>query len=247
MDNKVLAEVLGRKITEQDLYNTLSRIPAERQAEYRTEEGMKQLLEQLVSFELIYNFAMEEKFYEDDLYKENVEMMKKELLTQHTITKVLSKAAVKEEEMKNFYEANKEMFQEKESVRARHILVADLNEANSIHEKIKNGLDFAEAAVEYSTCPSNQRGGDLGFFTRGQMVPEFEAAAFALNVGEVSEPVKTQFGYHIIKLEEKKPAAEKDYEAVKNMIGNNLVNQRQNAMYLNLVNDLKKKYDVEYK
>ncbi len=84
-------------------------------------------------------------------------------------------------------------------IRASHILVDKQSQALKILEELKAGRDFKELARKHSTCPSGKRGGDLGFFGRSQMVKEFEKAAFALNVGEFSEPVKTQFGYHIIK------------------------------------------------
>lgn len=89
-------------------------------------------------------------------------------------------------------------------IRASHILVSSLDKANWISSKIKEGKDFAELAEKYSECPSSQKGGDLGYFSKGQMVKEFENVAYSLEVGKVSEPVKTQFGYHLIELTDKK-------------------------------------------
>ena len=89
-------------------------------------------------------------------------------------------------------------------VKASHILVETEQEAKDLYEKIKNGLSFEEAAMENSLCPSGQAGGDLGFFPRGMMVKPFENAAFDLNVGELSQPVQTQFGWHLILVTDKK-------------------------------------------
>lgn len=89
-------------------------------------------------------------------------------------------------------------------VKASHILVPSLEEANKVVSELKDGRDFGELARRYSKCPSGKQGGDLGFFSKGQMVKEFEDAAFSLEVGAVSGPVKTQFGYHVIKVTEKK-------------------------------------------
>lgn len=89
------------------------------------------------------------------------------------------------------------------SVKASHLLVKTEEEAKKIKEEILAGKDFAQAAAEVSMCPSGANGGDLGFFGRGQMVKEFEDAAFSMEVGEVSEPVKTQFGFHLIYLTDK--------------------------------------------
>ena len=89
-------------------------------------------------------------------------------------------------------------------VKASHILVSSLEEANKVISELKNGKEFGELARKYSSCPSGKQNGDLGFFSKGQMVKEFEDVAFSLEVGAVSGPVKTQFGYHIIKVTEKK-------------------------------------------
>lgn len=86
------------------------------------------------------------------------------------------------------------------SVRASHILVPSLDKANSMLADLKKGMDFGALARQHSKCPSGEQGGDLGFFSKGQMVKEFETAAFSLKVGEVSVPVKTEFGYHLIKV-----------------------------------------------
>ena len=88
-------------------------------------------------------------------------------------------------------------------VKASHLLVKTEEEALELKEKISNGLDFAQAAKEVSLCPSGQNGGDRGYFSRGQMVKEFEDAAFSMEVGEISNPIKTQFGYHLIYLTDK--------------------------------------------
>ncbi len=89
-------------------------------------------------------------------------------------------------------------------VKASHLLVKTEEEAKKIKEEILNGKDFASAAREVSLCPSGQNGGDLGYFTKGQMVKEFEDAAFSMNIGDISNPIKTQFGYHLIYLTDKK-------------------------------------------
>lgn len=94
--------------------------------------------------------------------------------------------------------------QDYNSVKASHILVKDEAAAVQIKKDIDNGGDFADYAKKYSMCPSKENGGDLGYFTHGQMVKSFESAAFALPVGAVSEPVQTQFGWHIIKVTDKK-------------------------------------------
>ena len=89
-------------------------------------------------------------------------------------------------------------------VKASHLLVKTEEEALKLKKDIEDGKDFAQVAKEVSLCPSGQNGGDLGYFTKGQMVKEFEDAVFSMSVGEISNPIKTQFGYHLIYLTDKK-------------------------------------------
>jgi peptidyl-prolyl cis-trans isomerase C len=247
VENKVLALVNGREITERDLMYTISRFPRERQAYLTSEEGRKQLLEQIISFELVYNYALENSMDKENEYIAQVENAKKEILTQFGINKILSEVSVTDQEIKEYYEENMSMYIQQESVRAKHILVNTLEEAKEIKEKIDNGLTFEEAAKQFSTCPSNQQGGDLGTFTRGKMVPEFENASFEMAVGEISEPVQTQFGYHLIKVEEKTEASIMPLSVVAATVKNNLIQEKQNKRYMELTEELKNKYNVEIK
>lgn len=245
MNNKVLAKVNENCITEQDLNNAMARFPKENQQYFSTEQGKAQLLDQLISFELMYNYAKEEDLENSDEFKKQLEVLKRDILIQAAVKKVLDNVKISEKDLKDFYENNKEMFKTQESVSAKHILVEDEEKAIEIKNKIKDGLTFEEAAKEFSTCPSSAQGGELGSFTRGRMVPEFEDAAFNLEVGIVSEPVKTQFGYHLIKVDEKLPADIKEFNEVKNSIQVNLLSQKQNEEYINFVNKLKENQNVE--
>ena len=122
-----------------------------------------------------------------------------------------------EAQIKKYYEENKNMFKKDVQVEASHILfdTKDVKKANEIREEILNGLDFAEAAKKYSKCPSGENGGNLGYFGKGQMVPEFEKAAFSAPLGVITEPVKTQFGYHLILVTDKTDSKIPDFEEIK--------------------------------
>jgi peptidyl-prolyl cis-trans isomerase C len=187
MENKVLAIVNGKEITQNDLDIAISRFPGERQGYFRNEEGKKQLLDQMVSFELIYNYAKDNGIEQEQDYIERLEAAKKELLTQTAINKILSEVRLTDDEIKAYYDVNKELFKTEEAANARHILVNSLEEANEIRSKIVEGMNFEMAAMQYSTCPSKAQGGNLGQFTRGRMVQEFEEAAFELEVGALSD------------------------------------------------------------
>ncbi len=128
---------------------------------------------------------------------------------------------------------------------ASHILVDDEALANEILEKINGGLSFEDAALEYSTCPSKDRGGDLGEFTRGSMVPEFEEVAFASDLGLVNKAVKTEFGYHLIKVLMKNEAKAPSFEEVKEQAKQQMLQAKQQKAYMEKTNELREKYPVE--
>jgi peptidyl-prolyl cis-trans isomerase C len=247
MEKKVLAIVNGNEITEKDIKRSLLRFPEETQEHYKTEEGKKQFLDQVVNFELIYNYAVDNDMEKDPEYIEQMKLIEKDVLIQIGVKKIMANIEITEEEIQKYYENNSKMFTSEETASAKHILVDTIEEMQEIKAEITNGLSFENAAKKYSKCPSAAQGGSLGSFTRGKMVPEFEEAAFKLQVGEISEPVKTQFGYHLIQLDEKNSENMKSLEESRDMIGKNISHQKQNEKYISSIAELKSKYDVEMK
>lgn len=246
MENKVLAVISGSEITEKDLNAIIMRYPEEQRAMFSSEMGKKQLLEQMISFELMNKLGKEMKLNETEEYKAGLEQLEKDLLTQMTINKVLSEVTVTDEDAKKYYKENKTQFDQPATVSAKHILVDTEELCSEVKERIENGeLSFEDAAKEYSTCPSNAQGGSLGVFGRGMMVPEFEEAAFTLELNTVSEPVKTQFGYHLVKTESKNEATVAKFEDVKEQIIGNLMQQAQQSKYAQLMKELEAKYQVK--
>lgn len=243
-ENKVLAVVNGKEITEQDVQILLRSLDQQRAMQFYSPEGQKRLLEELINQELFYVDAVETNLEEDEAFKAEVEMAKANILKQYALRKLLNAVSVTEEEIVNYYNENKEMFKEPESARASHILVPTEEEINNIAKEIKEGLSFEDAAKKYSKCPSGSNGGDLGFFSAGKMVPEFEEAAFKMNINEVSEPIKTQFGYHLIKLVDKKDAGVSELDSIKSEIGQQLMSIKQNKLYVDKTNELRSKYEV---
>ncbi len=246
MENKVLAVVNNREIKQSDvelLYANLG----PNAAQYKGEEGYKQLVEQLILEEMLYSEAKENKMDEAKEYQVALEQLKRSLLAQYLVSNLMSSIDVSEKEVEEYYNSNKNSFISGETVTASHILVETLEKANDILKEINDGLSFADAAQKYSSCPSKNSGGNLGKFGKGQMVPEFEDAVFAMKVGDISSPVKTQFGYHLIQLNEKNESKELTLEEVKNDITNKIRFNKQNSAYTKKQNELKEKYTVEYK
>jgi len=173
--------------------------------------------------------------------------IKKEIANYLKIVKLVeSKVKITDEEIKTYFEENKESFSQPEQVQASHILVEDEAKAKEIKAKLDAGEDFATLAKENSTDPGTaEKGGELGFFPKGQMAPEFEETAFSMNVGEISEPVKTQFGYHIIKVTDKKEAKEAVLEDHKEEIEKTLFDQGVQAEYSKWISEKRTKLDIE--
>ncbi|PJI08077.1 MULTISPECIES: peptidylprolyl isomerase [Clostridium] len=247
MENKVLAVVNGEEITENDLNATINSFPEERRQYFLNENGRKQLLDEIISFELVYNDAKDSDIKDQKDVKAQLKNAEKQILTHAILDRVFKDVVVADSEVVKYYEVNKDKFKDPEKVSAKHILVSTAEEALKIKKEIEEGKEFEEAARQYSSCPSKERGGDLGEFARGQMVPEFEDAAFSQEIGEVGDPVKTQFGYHLIKVERKIEPTEKEFPAIKDTIKNMLIQERQRMKYTWYVDQLKDKYKVEIK
>lgn len=170
---------------------------------------------------------------------------------------IMNKITISDDESKAFYDANPQFFKQPEQVKASHILIkveADATDAqkaearkkiDEVRQKVKSGGDFAELAKEYSEGPSNVRGGDLGYFSRGQMVKPFEDAAFALQIDEVSDVVETRFGYHLIKVYDKKPEQIVAYAEVKEKLGQRLKQEKAEKEAGRYIEQLKKDAKIE--
>ncbi|MBP1925665.1 peptidyl-prolyl cis-trans isomerase C [Sedimentibacter acidaminivorans] len=244
MDNKLIAVVDGREVRESDFRLLMNNLGQNAQY-FQGEEGRKKLIEELVMHELVYSDSIENGLDKDEEFIKALDTMKKSMLQQYGLSKMLNKVTVSDEEIEEYYEKNKHLFKTNEMVKASHILVDTEEKANEVLEDLTDGLSFEEAAQQYSSCPSKTAGGDLGQFGRGQMVKEFEDAAFAMKKGEISDPVKTQFGYHIIKLIDHVPARDSELEEVKEDIRKNCVMAKQDKVYINKKEELKNKYKIE--
>ncbi len=176
------------------------------------------------------------------LFMEQNEML---LLINELQNSIVNSVEVSDAEIEKYYNENKDRFTVEEQVEASHILVEDEETAKEILNKLNNGSDFAELAKEYSLDGSATRGGNLGFFPRGRMVKPFEEAAFALQVGEISEPVKTDFGYHIIKVTDRQEAKTLSLEESKEDIRSTLLYQKQMETLRTYLMELRENAEVE--
>ncbi len=256
---KTLVTVNGKPITQEEVNQELmqatqgrfNQVPANRQAAFR-----QQVLKQLIGKELIYDNAkksgiIKSKEYKAE-YKKLEQRMKKELAIQVWQKKLLDSIKISTKELKDYYNKNKEEFNEKESVHARHILVKTKAEAEKIISQLKSlsgqklKEKFIELAKKDSTGPSGSKGGDLGYFAKGQMVPAFNKKVFSMKKGEITlQPVKTQFGYHVIYVEDKRPSMTRSFNEVKAFIEQRLKMEKFKAAMKKKMEELQKKASIK--
>jgi peptidyl-prolyl cis-trans isomerase C len=214
--NPVLAKVNGAEIRQSDVALAEEELgPSLAQMDPATKK--ENVLAFLIDMKIVAKAAEAKKIEDRDDFKARLAFTRNRLLMDNLLS-VEGKAATTDEAMKKVYEDASKQISGEQEVHARHILVETEDEAKAIEEELKKGADFAELAKKKSKDPGASDGGDLGFFTKDQMVPEFSNVAFALEPGKISDPVKSQFGWHIIKVEEKRNRKAPDFEQVKAQI-----------------------------
>ncbi|MEL7567179.1 MAG: peptidylprolyl isomerase [Dehalobacterium sp.] len=258
--SEVVASVNGDPISKEEFYDALvkqngqaaldslitDRIRELEVKKYNITNSEEEIEQELAN--LIEQNGGEEYFNQTlDAYGLTLDDVKEDLKGNLEIEKLLEREiSISEEETKNYFEENKESLAQQEQVQVRHILVENENTAKEVKEKLTAGEDFAEMAKAYSTdTGTKDSGGELGFIFRGQMVEEFEKAAFSLEVGKTSDPVKTEYGYHIINVEDKKEAKAADYEESKAQIKEALLQEKMQTEYSSWLEKKYQEYEVE--
>ena len=246
MENKILAKVGALTVTEKEVDDFLVELGARGQG-YNTPDGRRAILDQIISSKLLLLDARHNLLETEPEFKAELARLRENLLINYAGNKVLAAVKVSDEDVKKYYEDNIDRFKQGPTVNADHILVESEEKALEILAKIESGeVSFADAAKEHSTCPSGQRGGNLGDFGRGQMVPEFDTAVFELEVGEMTKaPVKTQFGYHLIKLNSKSDESVMPYDEIAPQLSEMVLNEKRREAYERKINQLKILYPVE--
>lgn len=255
-----VAKVGNVTITQADIANSIATFPPQMRAGLDNPQGRKEVLDQLITFHLMAQSGADQGLDKTEEYKKALSQFRLQELA--TLAAERATAAVKAEvsdgAAQKFYDEHKAAFTQPEAVRASHILIgldknataeqdkAAREKAEELIARIKKGtISFEEAAGKNSSCPSKTQGGDLSFFTKGQMVPAFEQAAFAMKKGEMSDkPVKTEFGYHIIKVTDRREASQRPFDEVKADIKADLAHQAQAEAFDKAVQALKAKYKV---
>lgn len=248
----VLATVDGVEITDQDLAPLLGNNKAE--LDKLPDNIKKSLVDKVIERQLIIAQTKKEKINESKEYQKALEDMKENLLVSVWMKKQFDSIKISDSEAKKFYDKNKEQFVTPEQVRAKHILVAQQSEAEEILKELKNlkgeALEkkFAEIASSKSIDQGSAvNGGELGWFGKTQMVPEFGDAAFKLKKGQISGVVKSNFGYHIIYKQDAKAKSTVPFDQVKESITHRLKEEKLSSSVSKTLDSLKSKAKIEYK
>jgi len=243
LEDKALVTIADKSISVKDFKNKFSKLPKHYQAV--ADKNKKNLLDDMIVESLFLEDAVRKGLGRDKEIKDLlIEAKKKIIIAKFIKTEVDDKVRVSEEEMKAFYEEHKEEFKAPEMWRASHILVASEGEAKDIAAELAKGSVFEDVARARSIDATSRRGGDVGYFRKGQVMPEFENTCTGLSVGRTSAIVHTQFGYHIIKLTDKKSEELEPYESAKPKIENALKLKKRDELFNELVVSLKEKYRV---
>ncbi|WP_346913256.1 peptidylprolyl isomerase [uncultured Roseibium sp.] len=231
----VVAKVGDAEITEADLAYAAQDIGADLQ-KFPPTQWRSILLDVVVDMELFAQAAEKDGLGDSDDVKRQLNFLKLKVL-RNAYLKDKIDASISPDDLKAAYDKEYADFSGEE-ISARHILVKDKAEAEEIIKQLEDGADFAELAKEKSTGPSGPKGGELGYFSKGQMVPEFETAAFALGKGSITkEPVQTQFGWHVIKVEDKRPLEKPKFEDVAAQLRQQLIRERYETVMAELKAD----------
>jgi len=226
----------------EELWKTL--FPGNNAPDFNTfDESIRQnVLRGMISEKLIYQEALKAGFDKSPEVQKRLENLKKQVILQ-TFMESKSKTLVTDEQLRKLYAEKVAERKDEDEVHARHILVKDEADAKAIVKELKKGADFEQVAKDKSLDKgSGAQGGDLGYFTKDKMVPEFADAAFKLKPGEISQPVKTSFGWHIIKVEDKRKVHVPTFEEMKDELQGEL----SNKVVQDYVEGLLKKADIKY-
>ena len=247
-DNEMPVARVGKtSISLKQLNEHWSKAGAMPQLNYRGSEGKRRLLDELVNRELILQEAQRQGFDKGSTLEEEVKALREQTIIQKFLkAQIENKVTISNEDIKAYYDNNVNQMRSPEESRVSHILVKTEQEAKDLLAKLKKGGRFDTLAKQYSIdLGSREAGGELGFVKKGQFVPPFQAALDQLQPGQTSGIVKTQFGYHIIKLHERRGGKPLSYPEVQASLKDQLLNQRRDQAFEELINQLKKSTKIE--
>jgi peptidyl-prolyl cis-trans isomerase C len=240
---KILATIDNDTVTLEEFNKELDRIPINMKMLVATESGKKSYLDRLIVKRLLLREAKKEKVDNEKDFQEKLTDIKEQLLMESLLKKKINvDSKTTDVDLKKYYDTHKEDFKREKEINTRHILLKTEEEAKQIQSRLLKGEDFVELAKQYSIDPNAKTtGGEIGFHPKGTLLPEYEGTAFKLSkTGQISGIVKTQFGYHIIRLEGMKAPSYVPFEEVKDFIKQKISQEKQKELLEKYIEDLKK-------
>ena len=245
---KVLAKVGEKEITQSEIDKIINAMPEQYKARFESKEAKDNLLERVINSEIFHQEAQELKLEESCSVQEKFDLVKRDILISTYLEDLSKKIKIEQKEIESFYTKNLERYKEPMKVKASHILFKKEQKKDAeqaLKDIKKDKTKFKKIAQEKSICPSGKKDGDLGWFSKGMMVKEFEDVAFKMKKGEISGLIETQFGIHIIKLDDIKDAEKKPLKDVEANIKQEIQTSKQKEAINKALKDLKKKYKVK--
>ncbi len=249
----VVAKVGDKEITRQMVENIINTIPEENRVPFLTPDGRKKILDEIVSFMVLAEVAKKEGLDKDPAISTRLDYVQTEYLARELFRRHLANVGdISDEELKDYYQKHINEFKPPEEVQARHILVKTEADANKVLDELKNGADFAETAKKRSIDPAASKGGKLelmdgkDWLPKGTFEKSFEHALFKIPPGQVDGPIKTQFGWHVLKVEGKRQPDTPAFVQVRGMIKQRLTEERNNKLHNELLEQAKKTIPVTY-
>ena len=245
-EDKVLARIGSETVTEQDLNEMSNAVPERFRQYYMTPEGRQKTLDYIVNIYVLAAEAEKQGLDKAPDASRLLQFTKKDLLARLYLEKMTKDLpGPTEADGRAYYDNNKAQYTTPESVHLHHVLVKTEKEAKDVLARLKKGEKLTDVASQVSICPSRVKGGNLEWLPRGSLVKEIEDVAFTTKNGEIVGPVKSKFGYHVLLVEEKKPAQESSFDQVKDYIIEQLKFQKQQEQYEQMAEQLRKKMNVQ--
>ncbi len=243
-EKNVLARFDGTVVTEQQFVRRMSALPKELQSVMLRRK--KEFVEEMINEYYLAKEARRRKVQDDSEVRDLIDTANRKIVTAKLIEiEVDRKVTLAEDEALKYYESHREEFTTPLLLRVSHILLESQEAAEAVKRQLEGGADFEQLAREKSLDPSSVRGGDIGFFQKGQLIPEFEQIAFGMKKGDVSGAFKTQFGYHILKLTDRAEPSVRDFRLVKSLVEKQILNQKRVRLYETFVKKFRGNAKVE--
>lgn len=243
---KVIAQINGREIRDDEFKMRFSRLTPSLKSKYSDEKGKREFLEEIIKRELLLQEAKKSGIEKDQVLIDRIEEMKERLILNEFLQReVEGKLVTTDKELEDYYNLHKEEFKSPDEAKISHILVRNEEDAKAVIKRLRKGSDFAKMAREISIdMATKDSGGEMGVIQKGKFHPQLDSVIFSTNEGEVSDPVKTERGYHIIKVRKKIPGLPLSFNEAKNIISQRYQIEKRSKVFEDLFARLKSKANI---